>query len=479
MKTNNNYIFIAIITLAFLISGCALTESTPTTPPVNPTQEATSTPLPTKQPQPNYPIADINFTVSIPKNTPPDQEIYLNILDEVTGLALNTQAQLMTKDENASDEGNRIYKITIPFPVGSSIKYRYARKAESIMVTEHNPDGEPVRYRLFYVDGPGSTNDIVSRWTDTPFEAPTGYLSGRVTDASTNNPIPDLLIAVGGVQTVTDSDGSFSIDALPSGTHNLVVYSKDGSYQPFQQGALVAPDLPTIAPIELSPRGKVKVTFNVSFPENTPPLVPIRIAGNLQQLGNSFTTLLGGMSGVTENMPVLSQTTSGYYSLTIELPIGTFVSYKYTLGDGFWNAEHTEDGEFQLRTLIVPNHNLIVNESVSSWQSNENTSITFNVQVPENTPKNDYVSIQFNPIFGWTEPIPMWQLGENHWGYILFSPLNLPGNLSYRYCRNNECGTADDIATPGLYGAGRTIDLNDLPMLYDDQVEAWVDLDNN
>ena len=185
------------------------------------------------------------------------------------------------------------------------------------------------------------------------------------------------------------------------------------------------------------------------------------------------------MSGVTENMPVLSQTTSGYYSLTIELPIGTFVSYKYTLGDGFWNAEHTEDGEFQLRTLIVPNHNLIVNESVSSWQSNENTSITFNVQVPENTPKNDYVSIQFNPIFGWTEPIPMWQLGENHWGYILFSPLNLPGNLSYRYCRNNECGTADDIATPGLYGAGRTIDLNDLPMLYDDQVEAWVDLDNN
>jgi len=49
----------------------------------------------------------------------------------------------------------------------------------------------------------------------------------------------------------------------------------------------------------------------------------------------------------------------------------------------------------------------------------------------------------------------MWHLGEQRWAYILFSPLNVPGNISYRYCRAGQCGTADDIATPGLYGQGR------------------------
>jgi hypothetical protein len=73
----------------------------------------------------------------------------------------------------------------------------------------------------------------------------------------------------------------------------------------------------------------------------------------------------------------------------------------------------------------------------------------------------------------------MWSLGDNRWVYVLFSPLNLPGNLNYRYCRNNLCGVADDIETPGDYGSGRPIDMARIPATYTDQVTGWTDISDN
>ena len=57
----------------------------------------------------------------------------------------------------------------------------------------------------------------------------------------------------------------------------------------------------------------------------------------------------------------------------------------------------------------------------------------------------DKVSIQFNP-FGWTEPIPMWKLGEDHWVYLLISPITNLENFVYRYCRNDQCGNEQQIS---------------------------------
>jgi hypothetical protein len=175
-------------------------------------------------------------------------------------------------------------------------------------------------------------------------------------------------------------------------------------------------------------------------------------------------------------MPQLKPLGDGRFSLTLSLPTGTYIQYKYTLGDGFWNAEHSKDGNFIIRQFLVPDKDMIIEDNIESWYSGAKTNVTFDVTVPSNTPPDDFVSIQFNPVFGWTEAIPMWNLGNNRWGYVLYSPLNLPGNFSYRYCRNNQCGTADDAATPGQYGAGRPINLEQPPPLIKDQVNAWIDL---
>jgi hypothetical protein len=266
------------------------------------------------------------------------------------------------------------------------------------------------------------------------------------------------------------------LEGLPPGVHNLVALALDGSYQVFQQGARVADGATTPTPLKLEAASFVNIVFVVTVPKGTLPVVPLRMAGNLLQFGNTFANLAGGMSTLATRMPSLSLLPDGRYSITAALPVGADLRYKYTLGDGFWNAEHNADGGFRLRQLIVPGGTVLIEDQVHSWYDTaiENpVSLTFSVNVPKDTPAADYVSIQFNPLIGWSEPLPMWPLGENRWAYVLYSPLHLPGEFSYRYCRNGQCGYADDAQTPGVNSAGRAVQIGDKPQNLNDQVNAW------
>ena len=172
----------------------------------------------------------------------------------------------------------------------------------------------------------------------------------------------------------------------------------------------------------------------------------MRLVGNIYPLGNTFADLQGGINSVANRAPVMKSLPDGTYFLVEELPAGLDLRYKYSLGDGFWNSELTNDGQFRERQLIVPDADLTISDTIDSWGSDSFGPITFKVKVPENTPSTDVVSIQFNP-YTWTEPIPMWPLGNNQWTYSLNSPLNLLGKVGYRFCRNDQCGVADDEAT--------------------------------
>jgi hypothetical protein len=217
----------------------------------------------------------------------------------------------------------------------------------------------------------------------------------------------------------------------------------------------------------------VNVNFTISVPVNSIQNAPIRLAGNLYQLGNTFGNLSGGMSSVATRMPIISPTQDGRFTLSLLLPAGADIRYKYTLGDGFWNAEHDIDGSFIVRQLIVPLSSTEVNveDTVETWQAGATSPILFEVSVPAYTPVTDIISIQFNP-YGWTEPIPMWPLGNDRWLYQLYSPLNMLGNFEYRYCRNDQCGIADDVQTsPGNHG--RMVSTSLVPQDLQDTVSGW------
>ncbi|MEI6291741.1 MAG: carboxypeptidase regulatory-like domain-containing protein, partial [Chloroflexota bacterium] len=411
-------------------------------------------------------LAEITFTTVIPAVLNPGESLTIGILDEVTGLGLNPVFYAMTAIDDLH------FTVKLPFTMNSVIKYRYYRQG-TVSAIEDDYSGKPVRYRLFQVTGPAGTDDIVSSWSDTEFSGGYGKIDGVVIDKVTNKPIPNIMVSAGGQNTLTDSLGQYIINGLPAGTHLVSAYALDGAYSSFQQGASVAVGLVTTAPIQLDPVPFVNVTFKVSVPTDTVPGAPVRIAGNLLQLGNTFADLQGGVSTIWSRMPALSAGEDGRLNITLKLPAGADVRYKYTLGDGFWNAEHAYDESFLVRQLIVPGHDLTVQDSVSSWQAGKKSApILFDVTVPANTPAGETVSIQFKP-FGWTEALPMWSLGNNHWVYKLYGPLNMLGSFSYRYCRSDQCGSADDIATAGIDSQGRQVSTSLLGENIQETVTEW------
>lgn len=438
-----------------LVNWSDLFPLPPTAPP------GTLVPTPTP-----IPHAEITFQVSLSQPLTAGQGINLAMLDEVTGLALNAQQTPM----QAADATH--YRLTLPIPLGSVVKYRYLRTGGAL-IQEDTPLDELVRYRMYHVTGPGVVEDTISGWSDQPFNAPFGRLDGILVNADTNAPLPGILVSAAGQHTLTDSQGYFLLESVIPGTHMVTAYALDGAYTTFQQNAVVLAGQVTTARMALKPAPLVNVTFLVSTPRNTIPGAPVRLAGNLLQLGNTFGDLNGGISTIASRMPTLTVQPDGRYMLTLRLPVGADIRYKYTLGDGFWNAEHDAKGGFVLRQLIVPPNDITVQDTIARWEgSGPDSPILFEVTAPANTPPDDVVSIQFNP-YGWTEPIPMWPLGNNRWVYKLFSPLNLVNTFSYRFCRNDQCGSADDASTAGPNPRGRIVTVSLTPQDLKDTISAW------
>ncbi|MBI5841265.1 MAG: hypothetical protein HZB19_14295 [Chloroflexi bacterium] len=458
----------ALIALVLALSGQACTISLfelPTLPATSTQTPAGNAPTPAPQS-----AAQTTFIASLPEPLQPGETLALAILDEVTGLSLNAAYYPMSSRDAFT------YSAVLPLTMNSVVKYRYVRRASG-QVTEDSTLGTAIRYRLYYVVGPGEVQDIVADWSDKSYARPKGAIQGRVLNADTGTPLPNILVAAGGMQYITDSAGRFDISGLPVGTHNLVVYSLDGIYLPFQQGAAIGDSQTTNVDLRVKPAPLVSVTFSVSTPTNTVPGAPVRVAGNLLQLGNTFADLQGGLSTNADRMPIMDLLPDGKYTTRVSLPVGAHVQYKYTLGDGFWNAEHKTTGEFILREFIVPPQDVTLNDTIETWGSGPSSPILFEVSVPDVTPPGDIIYIQFNP-YGWTEPIPMWPLGNNRWAYKLYGPLNMLGSFGYRYCRNGQCGSADDSATSGHSAHGREVSTSLTSQDIQDTVSSWAWFEN-
>ncbi len=395
--------------------------------------------------------------------------MYFVLLDEVTGLSFNTQKHIM------QEVGPQTYSVTLPFSIGQVLKYRYSR-ISTASIDEQLYTGHPVRYRLYFVGGPATVEDIVSRWSGSQDVGPTGQITGKVTDSSTGAPVPSLMVTAGGAQSLTSADGTFLLESLPPGTHTLVIYAMDGTYHTFQQGAVVQADSTTPVEVQLSRANLVTVIFTARLPGDTPPDAEVRLAGNLYQLGNTFTSLAGGVSTLASRMPVMGRLADGRYMLTMTLPEGAYIEYKYTLGDGLWSSEISKNGGFNLRKLLVPSSNLEQDDTVERWLSQGTRAIHFEVAVPADTPPDEVVSIQFNAGFGWMEPLRMHPLANSQvtaWEFDLTGPFNALTSLPYRYCRQEQCGAADDSATMGIYAGGRAFDPSASSGEVKDTVSSW------
>ncbi|MEX1248466.1 MAG: hypothetical protein WEA61_08280 [Anaerolineales bacterium] len=419
----------SIFLMASFVTACAGTAQ----------PEFTSVQLP--------PNVDVIFSALLPENTPSGETIIFTILDEVTGLEFNQRHEAMQVS------GQHSVSVTISVPAGTLLKYRYARQTASDNAGETSINGESISYRAYLVDGPGHiAHDVVAAWADAPATTESGQISGTVTDATSGRPVADLIAVAAGEQSRTDLDGRFVIAGLPQGLHNVLVYSPSGHYGTFQQGALVAANNETPANISLTASPTAKVTFWMTPPEEHTANTPVFLAGNLDAFAMR---------------PLASVQEDGRYSVSMQLPTGIDIRYKYTLGDGFWNAEHVADGSFAVRQLVIPQGttSLEIEDNVASWTAGFSAPIWFELTAPADSV---LAYVQFN-LGEWTTPLPMWPLGEGHWAYKLYSPTNFASPVEYRYCLDSACTILE--ASPGQ---PRTF-LGNQPALQQiqDHIDAW------
>lgn len=388
---------------------------------------------------------EIIFNVLVPANTPAGESVSLNLVDELTGLSFNTHQYAMQAS------GQNSYSVAISVPQGTLLNYRYSRQGAAGPVTEASALGEPIAYRAFLVDGPGHVaHDLVPAWADLPVETPTGQVNGVVTAAGSGEPLANLRVNASGIRAITDEAGSFRIAGLPQGLHNMVISAPDGSYLSFQQGALVAAGAETPAAIQLTATGFATVTFTLSTAENSPSAVPVYLLGSLSE---------------TAAKPQLAANADGTYSLSVQLPTGVDLRYKYTLGDGFWNAEHASDGGFVVRQLIIPAGTpaLTINDSIAAWTAGSSAPIWFDLTAPDGEP----AYLQFN-LQDWMPALPMWNLGGGHFAYVLYSPTNFSDPLEYRYCGDVSC-TRLEAGAPVRTISGNQESIQQIQ----DSVAAW------
>ena len=411
------------------------------------------------------PEVEVRFTAKLARPLPDGVELNLEILDDVTGLYFNSTRLTMAM------ESPDTYKVLVPLPALTEIKYRYVGVSSSSLY-EFSTKNEQVRFRIARINGAGSIEDIIPAWIDQPYSGPTGWVTGVLLDQSTNSPIPNLLITVGGMQTITSSDGSFYLNGLVPGVHNLVVYSMDGAYETFQQGALIAENANTPVHVELKKRPLTNVTFEVKIPFGYGDSQPLRFISNLLPLGNAYADLSAGSAGSAVDYPVMKKISPFRYSLSLELPVGLHLRYKYSFGDGFWNSELKQDGSFLVRERLVSEGENI-RDNVTTFIARNTSPVIISTSSPAWTPAQEKIFIQLNP-FGWMEPLPMVATGMNQWQFVLYSPLQYFDSIEYRFCRNGQCGLAADTAD-----GERFLIPGDKQATIEDAITGWNNLSND
>jgi hypothetical protein len=428
---NSQYVFSLLVTLCLLINlpGCYLPSKTNLKPSNSSGISGSGQPVP----------IEITFILQLTESIPEEAKIGIEILDEVTGLPYNKEVFDLIKRDDLT------YSTKLSFPMGSVIKYRYSIMEDEI-TPEANRNGEPVRYRLFYAANTSVVKDHIDAWVGQSNINSSGHLTGTLLDANTKDPIPDIIVSSAGQLTFTDSNGRFILENLPPAIHNVVFYAMDGKYQTFQQEALIAAGQITPVNISMSPRQAVNLTFLV-HPPNEALGAPIFIAGNISQLGNTFSDLMGSISIKHSKMPQLMMNDDGTYGISLQLYAGTYLRYKFTLGDGYWNSEQIIEGDKNLRQFIVPEKDITLDLSIDSWESSQKGSITFQVQIPHGSPSDQNFFIQLNNE-KWTEPLPLWPIGNNNYLYILFSPLDKFQTLNYLICNQENCVKEETLEVP-------------------------------
>lgn len=386
-----------------------------------------------------HPDVLASFIVTLPEAIPEGSQLSIEWVDPLSTHSLNPIYSPMQKMDGTH------YQLDVPAKKGSLLRYRYVLMGKN-PVSEFTISGQPLISRFFYITEHTQIQDQVSGFSQISGKKPIGSLEGKIIVSGNGEPIPGMIVSTNGLSSISSIDGSFRLAGIPTGTLNITVFSPDQSYEPFQQQAVIDEGTVTPVKVELTPRKKVNVTFIVNTPRDTPGLAALRMFGNVSILGDSFADLFGG-TGLDQNLaPILTRQAGNKFFTVLQLPAGAEIHYLYSLGDTFWNRETTTKGNFSNRHIFIPQEDLVIEDTVVSWNTINFQPVIFQFAPPSGLPDGETVQIQFNT-FGWMEPLEMWPVGDGTYEFRLFNPLNFSKAVDYRFCHSTICGTRDPLDT--------------------------------
>lgn len=395
---------------ATTVSGTAETNPTrvtgrpdPTATPSgnigNPLSTATYA-LPTSQPvalsRPQLPTRPVNFSVRVPGNTPPGEDVYV--------MLHAADVQSRTHHILLQQAGPGVYSGVIELPEGAMVRYAYDRWDGEGCCATHNITretlftGQYIGYRLLIAGSDlQAVTDTVPQWNDLQHDFTETEITGRITDAETGEPLMDVEVTVAGVHVASRYDGTFTVPGIVPGTHRLVAYTVKGDYSAVQQEFEVGNNGLSGLEIKMQKAEMVPVEFSVSLPTNTPADAGVFIAGNLWQLGArpSYPTNEPAVpSGVSMPEMVRDGDMARY---RVELPVGAYVEYFYTLGSDV-SAEGASHNRM-FRSFIVDAGENTRNDSVEYWGNDGWPLVTLRVTVPSNTPDGVPIYLRDGPTY--------------------------------------------------------------------------------
>ena len=415
---------VTLILILFILSGCALSFQNKNS--VNPSHKHF---IPSKLHEPD--LVEVQFAAKPQTFLSDNDAIVLEILD----LAEGTKNKAEDYPLNLVD-GEFVTSLFLP--EGASIAYRY-RLVQPVGAPELLSDGSILPFRQLLVRQNLQISDIIAGWSEHIYHGALVDLNGVVADDKTEEPLPDILVNVSGKTALTDMNGRFYIRGLPEGLHNLIATSNDGSYLTFQQEVNMVETLSTMAIVRMQAAKTVTLTFIANQPEGSPQM-PVRIAGNLRQFGLTWQDMLRGNGTQPVNMPLLVKNEDGQNVNQIKVYAGSYLRYQYTSGDANINSERDAQGKKYVREFIVPDEDIVVNDTIASWHTEQNGEIRFSVKAPEDTPADNNLYIQFKQN-EWSNPLPMNKAGENLWEFVFYPRIGSEEPIEYRYCRNANCSS--------------------------------------
>jgi hypothetical protein len=379
------------------------------------------------------PPASTTVRVKVPSNTPAGDTIGI-----FRGQLFPTRDSLirMTRVPGTTDT----WQATITGPSGTVIDYEFYRNDNPGLKEAYVPIGSSNRqvYRKLLLTDGASLSETVAQWMDLPRPADisTGTLTGTVTDVD-GIPLMGIWVSAGPHQTLTDTDGNFTIYGVPSGPCTITVHSENGEFHAVNIRTTISPNNATVQNVALTAATMSPVTFRVTVPSTTPAGAVPRLYGDTYRLG--MVHIPGGPIPDTTRAIEMTSAGGNEWTYTAQLGNGTCINYLYTLGSYRLNYERDAQGTPFTRALCV-NGSTVVNDTVAAWKTLQQVPVSLTVTSP--TGAEDALYVATDDYVGHA-PVKMWPTGPGKAAYTIY--VNPSTTLNYYYVRNTDDGIGPEI----------------------------------